>query len=93
VNFSIVFLQTWVHAERGGDAKSIWIQRIRGGGHITQQRRSTGGADGNHPAGGHKLLATAAKSRGEPPLARLAHSWSAKLDEAGCYDSNIGALD
>jgi hypothetical protein len=35
----------------------------------------------------------AAKSRGEPPLARLAHSWSAKLDEAGCYDSNIGALD
>jgi hypothetical protein len=40
-----------------------------------------------------KVKSMLPKSRGEPPLARLAHSWSAKLDEADCYDSNIGALD
>jgi hypothetical protein len=35
------------------------------------------------PRHDHEGQIVAAKSKWEPPLARLVHSWSAKLDEAG----------
>jgi len=45
------------------------------------------------PRHDHESQIDPAKCGWEPPLARLVHYWSAKRDESGCYDSNIGTLD